>query len=219
MLLKILSLAALWVVAAGNACADGARGSAHLVAEVCAALMPGDLIFKGADTALWTQLAAEWSDDRDRRWGHVGVVVSAECTEADNQTQVVHADTGTGRAGAAPGDEIGKVRSVSLAAFLSDVDTVGVFRLDISSDQRAKLVSWSKQAAHDEVPFDRGYSLESENNLYCTELVWRAMSFAIGGDAIPEKSVRLGRTYVSLSDLSQHRKVMQILETSDHSID
>ena len=196
--------------------------------SLCPVLQPGDLVFKGASTALWTEMAAAWSDERDRRWGHVGLVLGVR-NQSDSRpvpgrknagcaVRIVHADTGTGdpHRTPEPGHEIGAVRTVSLEAFLGDVDHAGVFRLDISPPERVTMLAWAANEADNQTPFDRGYNLASENNLYCTELVWRAMSEALGHDAIPDKSTRMGRTYIALSDLSLHPLASEVMEINAH---
>lgn len=191
-------------------------------------LEPGDLVFKGADSGPATQLAASWSDG-DRRWGHVGIVLSpakpGECPaeeqstgavqkQCNSDTIVVHADTGPGPGEEAlpPGAVIGAVRAVSLDQFLGEADHAGLFRLQIGPEARAAMLDWAAEAARVHTPFDRGYSLASENSLYCTELVWRALSAGLGEDAVPQKSRRLGRVYVALSDLSQHPLAAEIAD-------
>lgn len=183
------------------------------VERITEQVRPGDLIFKGASTAVWTELAARWSTG-DKRWGHVGIVtrVPEACCDP---VMIVHADTGTGNPDnkPAPGEVIGEVRAVPIAQFLSDVDQTGLFRLDLAPDQRERLVTYAETAAASRTPFDRGYSLDSPNNLYCTELVWRAMSAALETDAIPQKSQSMGRIYIALSDLSLHPRAQEVLAT------
>lgn len=187
-------------------------------------LEPGDLIFKGAGSGPATELAASWSTG-DMRWGHVGIVLavgnSAGCPhnspvqkQCSSGTIVVHADTGPGPGSRqqAPGEVIGEVRAVTLANFLGEASHAGVFRLKMDEGERAAMVNWAANSARAHTPFDRGYSLGSENSLYCTELVWRAMSAGLGEDALPRKSQRLGRVYVALSDLSGHTLAEEIAE-------
>ncbi|MFN4225034.1 MAG: YiiX/YebB-like N1pC/P60 family cysteine hydrolase [Hyphomonas sp.] len=180
MLRKVIPAAALALLAAPAALAQ-------LAPEALPALKSGDLLFKGAGTGAGTRLAASWSLG-DKRWGHVGIVT-------DGGRSVIHADTGK------PG-EVGAVRKVALADFLADVETLGLYDIDLTGEAREKYLGFAESAVG--LPFDHGFSIRSENSLYCSELVWRAMSAGLGRDAIPEKSERLGRTYVSLSDLSEH---------------
>ncbi|MEQ9447430.1 MAG: hypothetical protein RLN70_00810, partial [Rhodospirillaceae bacterium] len=127
------------------------------VGEITQHVRPGDLIFKGASTAVWTELASRWSTG-DKRWGHVGIVTRVPETCCD-PVMIVHADTGTGNPEdqPAPGEVIGEVRAVPLAQFLSDVDQVGLFRLDLDPGQRERFVTYAQTAAANHTPFDRGY--------------------------------------------------------------
>lgn len=161
---------------------------AQIPASDLPALEAGDILFKGAETGAGTRLAASWSLE-DPRWGHVGIVVAGP----DGALQVVHADTGK------PG-EIGAVRQVELATFLEDVSVLGIYEVALSGPWRQAYLGYAEAAVGS--PFDRAFSLSSETSLYCSELVWRALSAGLGRDAVPEKSRRYGRTYVSLSDLS-----------------
>lgn len=228
MLFKVLiRTAACTVIAAGNALAGPSIQGTEMAARICPSLEPGDLVFKGASTALWTELAAGWSDPADRRWGHVGLVLRVQQHSigipAIFQKQdgcaalIVHADTGSGPPGlpAGPGEDVGKVRAVPLEDFLGDVDHAGVFRLKLSPEQRARMLSRAGNEAERQTPFDRGYNLGSENNLYCTELIWRAMSDGLERDAIPDKSHRMGRTYIALSDLSMHPLAEEVIDLTN----
>ena len=150
----------------------------------------GDLLFKGADTGAGTQLAAIWSLG-DKRWGHVGIAVE----NADGSLSVIHADTGARR-------QTGAVVRVSLSDYLSDVSDLGIYKVDLEGPARAGYLAYAESAVGR--PFDRSFSLASGNSLYCSELVWRAMSEGLGEDALPAKSERMGRVYVSVSDLAEH---------------
>ncbi|HRI99687.1 MAG TPA: YiiX/YebB-like N1pC/P60 family cysteine hydrolase [Hyphomonas sp.] len=180
MLRKVIPAAVLALLAAPAALAQLEPGALP-------ALESGDLLFKGAETGAGTRIAAGWSLG-DKRWGHVGIV-------ADGGQSVIHADTGE------PG-EVGAVRKVALVDFLADVETLGVYEIRLTGEAREKYVAFAESAVG--LPFDHGFSIRTENSLYCSELVWRAMSAGLGEDAVPEKSARLGRTYVSVSDLSDH---------------
>jgi uncharacterized protein YycO len=178
------------ILAAGLSLAASLAASAQIAPESLPALEAGDLIFKGAETGTGTRLAASWSLE-DKRWGHVGIVV----TGPDGSLDVIHADTGK------PG-ETGEVREVPLATFLEDVSGIGIYDIRLTGDARDAYLAFAEAAVG--LPFDHGFSIRTENSLYCSELVWRAMSAALGQDAIPEKSQRYGRTYVSVSDLAGH---------------
>lgn len=157
---------------------------------------PGDLLFKPADIALATRIAARWSDG-DERFGHVGIIGA---TDADT-VWVIHADSGTAERG-------GAVKRVTLAEFMSDTASVGHFRPDWDGVARDRAVAYAETALG--LPFDRGFSLETPGRLYCTELVWRALNAGYATDVLPEKSQRGTVIYVALSDLSQHPRLREL---------
>lgn len=169
---------------------------AQVAPEEMTGLKAGDLIFKGAETGTGTRVAAGWSQG-DKRWGHVGIVVAHPGGGFD----VIHADTGM------PG-EVGQVRRVPLSVFLTDVYTAGIYEVHLEGDQRAAYLAEAE--AEIGLPFDRGFSLASANAVYCSELVWRALSAGAGADIQPEKTNRFGRVYVSLSDISENPLVQEV---------
>jgi hypothetical protein len=166
---------------------------------------PGDLLFKGADSGTGATLAARWSFG-DTRWGHVGVLAG----DAATGWYVIHADTGTSEAARA--GQIGSVVSVPLSEFLTDVKQLGHFRVGLAGEDRERYVE--AVSASVGLPFDRAYSLDSANALYCTELIWRALSAGLERDAVPKKSERFGRIYIALSDLSLHENVREVSVTA-----
>lgn len=182
------------IAAAGLACLIAAMGaSAQLRPEDLPPLSPGDLLFKAADSGTGARIAAGWSQG-DKRWGHVGIL-------AADGASVIHADTGEN----APQGEPGEVRREPLVEYLGDVTLLGVFTVDLSGEGRAAYLAYAESAVGK--PFDRGFSLQSDTALYCSELVWRALSEGAGEDIQPQKSERFGRVYVSISDLSENSLV------------
>ena len=163
---------------------------AQVAPDAVAEARPGDLLFKGADTGTGTRVAAGWSLG-DKRWGHVGIVVAG----ASGGLEVIHADTG------APG-EVGAVRRVALGDYLADVYALGRYEVNLEDAARGAYLSYAEQAVG--LPFDRGFSLQTGDALYCSELIWRALSAGAGADIQPLKSERFGRVYVSVSDLAEN---------------
>jgi hypothetical protein len=165
----------------------------------------GDLLFKGADSGTGATLAARWSLG-DKRWGHVGVLTGG----AANGWYVIHADTGTAEASRA--GQTGAVVAVPLSEFLADVKQLGYFQVALEGTDRARFLETITTSVG--LPFDRAYSLATPNALYCTELIWRALSSGLERDAVPVKSERFGRIYIALSDLSLHESVREVWVTT-----
>lgn len=151
-------------------------------------LQAGDVIFLSAPNALWARLASQWSLPRYRH-GHVGMIVIGR----DGQPMVVHAAGDPTRSRAT-------VRAVSLAKFLEEAETAAVFRM---KDQAAAPAAAAAAAgfARRRAPFDTDFSLESRDRLYCSEMVWRALSAALHRDVVPRKYSDYGRPTIRLSDL------------------
>ncbi len=193
-MLQQIAFAALLALTAGNA-------SAEILPEQAGDLHAGELLFKGADTAVGTRLAADWSLG-DKRWGHIGIVVEGD---TPGTLSVIHADT------LALG-QTGEVRKVSLREFLSDVEDLGVYEVTLEGDQRAAYLLYAESAIGR--PFDRSFSLKSDKSLYCSELVWRALSAGAGKDVVPDKTARLGRVYVSVSDIADNPVAHELRQVS-----
>ncbi|MBX7248787.1 MAG: hypothetical protein K1X35_06985 [Caulobacteraceae bacterium] len=151
-------------------------------------LRNGDVIFLAAPQALWARLASQWSLPQFRH-GHVGIVI----VEPNGRVGVVHA-------GGDPTQSRAVVREVAVRDFLHEAQSASVFRMkDPAAAQATAAAARSFAAAR--IPFDTEFSLQSRDSLYCTEMVWRAMSAALHRDAVPRKHVEYGRAAIRLSDL------------------
>lgn len=175
-----------------------AIAQASPLSEGYPAVLPGDLIFKPASTAFWTQIAAEYSNG-DKRWGHIGVVTRVD----SHGLWITHADMGQL-------DQIGLVVEQPLEQFIGQAEMIGHFRINLTEPQTRVFLAALASASEDRVPFDRGYDLTSANNAYCTELVWRAWKDAIGREPIAVKSSAFGKPYIALSDISLHPEVFEV---------
>jgi uncharacterized protein YycO len=164
-------------------------------------LQPGDVVFLGRQDGVWAQLGAMFSGP-GAAYGHVGLVVAMEGGEAT----IVHAD-GSPLAGDTP------VTREGVSAFLADADSVGVYR---PSPALAPGMVAAAEAMHASgLTFDPKFELtagplEPEAQIYCSELIWRAMSLALGRDAVPHKTVWMGRVGIALADLETHPDLTNI---------
>jgi len=151
-------------------------------------LQPGDVIFLSAPRALWARLASEYSLPRYRH-GHVGMIVAG----IDGRPLVAHA-------GGDPTRRRAVVRAVPVEEFLEEAESASLFRM---RDQRAAPAAGraALRYARRGVLFDTEFSLNNGDKLYCSELVWRAMSSALRRDVVPVKSSAYARKVVRLRDL------------------
>lgn len=67
-------------------------------------------------------------------------------------------------------------------------------------EQRVEAGRYADATVRSAVPFDAAFSLESDDALYCTELIWRIYTAATGRDLTPSKHHILGK-------LSQHPRL------------
>lgn len=159
-----------------------------MIENAAAAAQPGDVLFKSGG-GLWGRLAANFSST-DRRYGHVGLVAAG----TDGYLMVIHA-------GGDPASREGRVMREPLTHFLGASERAALYRPALGEDALANLVSFAVREAERQTPFDSAFSLDSTDALYCTELIWRALSAASDGDATPNKSQRSGKVYIALDDL------------------
>jgi len=159
-----------------------------MIEEARLAARPGDVLFKSGG-GMWGVLAANFST-RDRTYGHVGVVAET----AEGVVVVIHA-------GGDPASRQGRVMASPFDEFLGASSRAALYRPRLDGARTGLLLAYAGAAAERKTPFDTGFSLDTEEALYCTELVWRALSAASGADAVPGKSERGGRTYIALDDL------------------
>ncbi len=167
-------------------------GARHEIPEPSSrALQEGDLIFRRG-AGLWSALFAEASR-QDHRYSHVGVALRA----GSGEWVVIHASASdlTG---------VGCVDIESLAGFLGEAVAWEIRRPAIPGEALPAFIETLRRAARDHTPFDADFDLGSTEQVYCTELVWRAWMVATGTDPIPEKTMwRDKLRIISIEDLLQ----------------
>ena len=169
----------------------------------------GDLIFRrGQSIASRLVLAA----DARSIYSHVGLLLLD-----GSEARVVHAVP------AETGGDPAPVRVEPLTSFIDARHTsaVSVRRLEHvrASHYAALSASIASNYARESLPFEDRFDLESQDRLYCTELVWRAYLEA-GIDLVDGTFVRLETpfgtgSYLTLSSLLNSRYLREIkpLET------
>lgn len=162
-----------------------------MIDEARSAALPGDVIFKKGD-GLWGRLAARFSDNDDG-YGHVGIV-----DQRDGELVVIHA-------GGDPATRNGRVQESRFSDFLGAARAAALYRPLLDEKGAGAELDYALAAVRRNAPFDAAFSLDTEEALYCTELVWRALSAGLGEDAAPEKSERGGKVYVAIDDLQESR--------------
>lgn len=153
----------------GNAF-DAEKTRRALISE--AGIRHGDLILRHGN-GLWSDFIRR-RNPTDDRFSHIGILVRGG--NGGEDFSVIHADCN------AAGQ--GSVRKEPLAAFLREASRVGIFRPrgNVGGGAEARV---RRAEAFLGLPFDWKFDLDDASALYCTELVWRAVS---DGNAPPDFS-------------------------------
>lgn len=142
-----------------------AAGATDVASRVARSAAPGDVVFRASSSAEGRLVVV--LDGSGFRYSHVGIVVSDGVDPI-----VVHAAPMNGPSG-------GSVIRESLSAFLShdDVTAVALYRPDDAAAGHAvSAVRLAEGMVSAAVTFDDDFDLESNDRVYCTELVWKAYS-------------------------------------------
>lgn len=174
------------------------------IADALAALQPGDVVFIGSDDALWGRIGALVTGDR-HVFAHVGMAA-----RRDEELVIVHA-------GGSPTNPDAEVAAEPAADFLARAERVGVYRpaLPDADQAAARGLAYADGGAR----FDGAFSLETEDRLYCTELVWRALSQTAGHDVAPDKSQWGDVTYIAIEDLRAAEILSPVAQFGDIPVD
>ncbi len=148
-------------------------------------LKPGDIIFR-KENSFWGEVSSSVAR-RDGRYSHVGMIVPS-----GENLAVVHSY---------PDENTSFVKSQSLEEFSFNATGLGFFRMGFSEEKTNNIVTAIQGYARDEVPFDPEFSLRSDDRLYCTELIWKAVKNATGVDIAPEKGQAFGDEFIGNDDL------------------
>jgi hypothetical protein len=180
----------------------GAAASSPKAPEVATRPLPalpevreGDVVLIGVDGAFWAEMASGFSRP-DRRNGHAGIAARGP----DGAIGIVHA-------GGSPVEGAAKVRWETLAAFIAEADRVDILR---PRDEALAARGAAVAASYQGLTFDSDFTLDTPDRLYCTELIWRALSAASGRDIVPEKTRVLEKAYITLEALERNAALEEI---------
>src|SRR5690606_37314745 len=166
------------VIAIGLAAALPAARAPDVPAAPAVQAAPGDIVLRRGD-GFWSNFFARLNR-RDRRFSHAGVVVREH-----GALRVVHAEADDSGAN-------GRVRLDDYAAFTADGTGYVVLRL-ADREAAARLAEAASSMHAAALPFDLDFDLADPAAVYCSELVWRALSLALRRDPLPDKPVVAGR--------------------------
>lgn len=155
--------------------------------------LPADLVLQTGDVVLrhgnglWSDFFARLNS-RDQRFSHAGVVIYHS-----DAWYVVHAEA----------DNLGRngtVRMDEWTAFVRRAQRVALLRV-ADPDTAARTADAALAMHRAALPFDFSFDLSRLDAVYCSELVWRALSHALQHDPLPEKPFLHGRNAVLVESL------------------
>lgn len=128
------------------------------------------------------------SSNREQLYSHGGII-----TIDNNNVYVIHSEASelTG---------IGGVRKESLNAFLKDISTWAVYRLDTTQVVRDSIVYVATQYLNKETPFDLDFDNTSDDKVYCTELIALSINKSTHRNLIKATGSIRNKPYFAIDD-------------------
>jgi hypothetical protein len=174
----------------------GAGSTTRVALPPIDTLRNGDLIFR-AGVSGNSQLIKVF--DPGAEYTHVGMV-----DVRDGNAYVVHIE---------PGASDGKVQREALADFLAPgkADAYAIFNVTSAADARGRqAIKAALDYGERDVTFDHDFDLDTLDQMYCTELVWRAYLTTgldlLDGDFGALSSVS-GKRLIRITGLSHSRQI------------
>jgi hypothetical protein len=154
-----------------------------------ALLHTGDLIFRQGRGAISNALM--FFSRRDAKYSHAGII-SIEY----EKVFVYHAIGGEENVS-------NKLRKDPLEVFCNpaSVHSFGIYRLDLSPQQLQDVDSTAKECFRQGLEFDTKFDLDTDEKMYCTEFVYKAITKITGQRNYLPMSAVSGINYVSCDDL------------------
>lgn len=175
------------------------RAGGESVAAKPAAYAPlaGDIVLSRG-SGFWSDVFAGLNR-RDRRYSHAGIVVND-----GGNLKVVHAaadDDGSN----------GSVRLDGFDRFTAEAQWFTLLRLDDrAAAGRMASAALSMHAAA--LPFDFEFKLTNERAVYCSELVWHALTTALHRDPLPNKPFIADRQAVLIENFLLDMPELHVVE-------
>ena len=157
----------------------------------------GDLILRtGSD--LTSDILRQFSAT-DKTYSHCGIAA------IENGKVVVYHSIG------GEDNPDAKLRRESFEQFCNPANNLGfgIFRYDLSPAQLQAVDSLARVYYTQQVPFDMGFSLDSDDRFYCAEFVYKTVNRIAGKDYI-KPTVHQGFTFVAAGNLYQNGHAQNI---------
>jgi hypothetical protein len=125
----------------------------------------GDIIFRRG-RSLESQAVLLY--DKEKEFSHVGMIYSL-----DGETKVIHAVPTKNHK-----NEWVKLENISTFLSKKNASQFAIYRPNISSKQKQRVVQKAYSFYKQKVVFDNEYNLLSDQQMYCTELIIKAFTYS-----------------------------------------
>lgn len=179
------------------------NGPAESVDHLSALIKDGDIILRSGNDGI-SELFKRLNT-KNQQYSHCGVALVE-----GGKVSVVHIIGGAE-------NESGQIRKESLSTFINPVSNSGwaIVRYDLDSNQIVLLKEKLIQFAAQKINFDTEFDLASDDKMYCTELVFKALIFARNDTGYVGKTIGYsGKTYIAVDNLFGHKHCKTIGETA-----
>ncbi len=140
------------------------------------------------------------SSNREKLYSHGGIIA----IDNNSEVYVIHAEASelTG---------VGGVRKESLNIFLKDISTWAVYRLDTTQTVRDSIVYVATQYLNKETPFDLDFDNNSDDKVYCTELIALSINKSTHRNLIKATGSIRNKPYFAIDDTYLTKEMKPII--------
>lgn len=135
---------------------------------------------------------------KEQKYSHIGIILREQ-----DSLYVYHAE-------ASELSGVGFVKKEAIASFLQDIELFDFFRADISCEQKEKVMEYAHQNYLKKTVFDLSFNSCDDAELYCTELVAKALNKALKNDSIVPSLYANGKMLYGLDDIYANSWVTKI---------
>lgn len=152
------------------------------------AVNDGDIIVRkegGFISSLFSSVATQ-----SNAFSHIGILLIND----EGSVDVIHSELEDTK-------EASSLRKESIDVFMSEADTIGVFRLQLPDSTRMLVATVAQKLLDRGAAFDLDFDIETDSILYCTEFVAKAINMAVDSALVcPTKNIA-GKIGYSIDDI------------------
>lgn len=170
---------------------------ADSISVLLSGLEEGDIVLRAGNDVTSNMLRQ--LNLKDKRFSHCGIVI------ADSGTWWVYHSIGS----ESTPDQVIKKEPLMQYWNPRDNIAIGYAHLQITTAARKKLLQTADSFYHQQIPFDMQFDLRSDDRMYCTEMVAKALQKSITDNSLRPTDT-LGRQYWAVDNITGNRLVRAV---------